>query len=87
MAAAAHGIGYEGVAWNDDYSKWLEALLDRASLAFIASEDTKLFELRAHINTYFYSAVQDAKRLFENTKRGNDDDSEEDAESDPHESE
>ncbi|MCP4244556.1 MAG: hypothetical protein GY772_28780 [bacterium] len=66
MAASLNAIGYEGVAANHEHCQWLESVLDRASLGFIAKRDKDFKELGENIQRYFRSAVQDAKRLFEN---------------------
>jgi hypothetical protein len=68
VAALHNDIGYEGVGVNEAHCEWLENLLDRIAVGFLADDKRKSCsaELCADISKYFATAVLDARRVMSN---------------------
>jgi len=68
VAALHNDIGYEGVGVNEAHCEWLENLLDRIAVGFLADDKRKSCSaaLCADISKYFATAVLDARRVMSN---------------------
>ena len=68
VAAMHNDIGYEGVGANEAHCEWLDTLMDRTAVGFLADDKRKTCsgELCADISRYFATAVLDARRVMHN---------------------
>jgi len=66
LACARGGISYTGVAVNEKHAAWLDNLLDHGILATMSDTKSSNFdkELKAKIESYFATALQEGRRFL-----------------------